>query len=187
MDLSQLSMQDLRALESGDLSKMSMPGLQALSSGSSEPAPVADAPSKMEKVARGMRDPIDGGAQLLTNMLPPGMVQAGNKLNNWLADKTGMVGRLPEGGVDQQVKSQEADFDSKSLIAPEPFKAPRASSAIFASPWIVCRDATSASSPVAPLKLPICVRNIRDDASGPAITLPVLMASLICSTDRSVA
>lgn len=60
--------------------------------------------SKMDKFAQGLRDQVDGGAQLLTQMLPDSVVQAGNAANNWLADKTGLVGKLPEGGVDQQVR-----------------------------------------------------------------------------------
>ena len=67
-------------------------------------------PTRAEKIGKGMRDPIDGAAQLLTNALPAGLVDAGNNLNNWLADKTGMVGRLPQGGVDAQVKQQEASY-----------------------------------------------------------------------------
>ena len=48
------------------------------------------------RVLRGMRDPIDAGAQMLTNALPAGVVNAGNRLNNWLAHKTGLVARLRE-------------------------------------------------------------------------------------------
>lgn len=69
-------------------------------------------PSRMDRVIKGVMDPINGGAQLLTNSLPSGVVSAGNNLNNWLADKTGLVGRLPEGGVDQQVKQQEAAYQA---------------------------------------------------------------------------
>lgn len=69
--------------------------------------------SRTDKVVQGLRDPIDGGAQLLTNMLPKGVVSAGNSLNNWLADKTGMVGRLPNGGVDQQVRQNEAAYQER--------------------------------------------------------------------------
>lgn len=85
------------------------------------PAPArAAAPlSRMEKFGRGLMDPISGGAQLLTNMLPEGLVNAGNKANNWLADKTGMVARLPAGGVDQQVREQEADYAARRKAAGE--------------------------------------------------------------------
>lgn len=74
--------------------------------------PTAQAPTltTTDKVLRGMRDPIDGGAQLLTHVLPDSVVNAGNKFNNWLADKTGLVGKLPEGGVDQQIKDSEAAY-----------------------------------------------------------------------------
>ena len=59
--------------------------------------------------------PYRGGAQLLTHMLPSGVVQAGNDLNNWLADKTGMVARLPAGGVDQQTKSARPPIRRNAL------------------------------------------------------------------------
>jgi len=74
--------------------------------------PTAQVPTltTTDKVLRGMRDPIDGGAQLLTHVLPDSVVNAGNKFNNWLADKTGLVGKLPEGGVDQQIKDSEAAY-----------------------------------------------------------------------------
>jgi hypothetical protein len=69
--------------------------------------------------AMGLADPIHGGAQLLTKMLPQGVVDAGNQLNNWLADKTGMVARLPEGGVDQQVREREAAYKAQRDAAGE--------------------------------------------------------------------
>jgi hypothetical protein len=65
-----------------------------------------------DRVLKGMRDPIDAGAQLLTNVLPGSIVQAGNQLNNWLADKTGLVGKLPTGGVDQQVREAEQQYQA---------------------------------------------------------------------------
>lgn len=64
---------------------------------------------------QGLKDPIDAGAQLLTNALPAGVVNAGNKVNNWLADKTGVVGRLPEGGVNQQVKETAEKFKTDGI------------------------------------------------------------------------
>ena len=45
-------------------------------------------------------------------MVMGALVQAGNAANNWLADKTGLVGRLPEGGVDQQVRESEAAYQA---------------------------------------------------------------------------
>lgn len=69
------------------------------------------------RVMRGMRDPVDAGAQMLTNLLPSGVVNAGNKLNNWIADNTGLLGRLPEGGVNQQIKQQEQEYqDARNAV-----------------------------------------------------------------------
>lgn len=74
--------------------------------------PVGTPLSRTDKVLTGVADPIHGGAQLLTNVLPDRVVKAGNDFNNWLADKTGLVARLPEGGVDQQVKEREAQYQA---------------------------------------------------------------------------
>lgn len=88
-----------------------------------EEAPVVEAPvapmSRLEKIGMGAADPIHGGAQLLTQMLPDGVVSAGNRFNNWLADKTGLVARLPEGGVDQQVREREAAYQQQRTAAGE--------------------------------------------------------------------
>ncbi len=75
--------------------------------------------TRTEKLIKGMRDPIDGGAQLLTNMLPNKLVNGVNKVNNWLADNTGMVGRLPEGGIDQQVRDSEQAYQAKRAASGE--------------------------------------------------------------------
>lgn len=75
--------------------------------------PTAKPMSRLEKVGQGAMDPINGGAQLLTHILPDSVVNAGNKLNNWLADKTGLVARIPEGGVDQMVRDQEAAYQAR--------------------------------------------------------------------------
>ena len=77
-----------------------------------EDAPAVATVSSASRIGRGLRDPIDGGAQLLTKLLPQSVVQAGNAANNWLADKTGLVGRLPAGGVDQQVREGETAYQA---------------------------------------------------------------------------
>lgn len=95
-----------------------------------EMLPEAAAPmSKAERFAQGLRDPLQGGAQLLTNILPSGVVSAGNKLNNWIADKTGLVGRLPEGGVDQQTRELEAEYKARN--AGQGFDAMRLAGNVF--------------------------------------------------------
>lgn len=83
------------------------------------PAPARQPMSRLEKLGRGAMDPINGGAQLLANLLPKGVVDAGNRANNWLADKTGLVARLPEGGIDQQVREAEADYAARRAAAGE--------------------------------------------------------------------
>lgn len=107
MDLSKLSTEDLLALQAGDLSRVSTQGLQALQT----KAPQASAG---ERFRAGLADPIHGGAQLLTKALPKGIVEVGNQINNWLADKTGLVARLPAGGVDEAVRTREADLAARS-------------------------------------------------------------------------
>ena len=84
--------------------------------------PVSDSPKKAEApsgIVRGMRDPLDGSAQLLTHLLPDSVVQAGNQLNNWLADKTGLVAKLPENGIDGLIRKQEADYQAQRTAAGE--------------------------------------------------------------------
>jgi hypothetical protein len=69
--------------------------------------------TKTDKLIKGAVDPIEGGAQLLTHLLPQGVVDAGNSFNNWLADKTGLVAKLPQGGLDQQIKQDEATYQAQ--------------------------------------------------------------------------
>lgn len=94
------------------------------------PKPKAPAVSRMEKLVMGITDPIHGGAQLLTHVLPQGVVDAGNKLNNWIADNTGLVAKVPERnltslvtgqptGVDALVAKREADYQAKRAAAGE--------------------------------------------------------------------
>lgn len=84
-----------------------------------DPPKAGEPVSRLEKVGMGVADPIHGGAQLLTKVLPDSVVSAGNKLNNWIADKTGLVPKLPEGGVDQQVRQREAEYQAKRAAAGE--------------------------------------------------------------------
>jgi hypothetical protein len=72
-------------------------------------APKASIP---ERIGMGMADPIHGGAQLLTKMLPKAVVDAGNSANNWLAEKTGLVAPVPAGGVDEMVQRREAQYNA---------------------------------------------------------------------------
>lgn len=63
--------------------------------------------STVQQVGRGMMDPLEGAAQMLSHVVPKPIEEGINSANNWLADKTGMVARLPEGGMDERVKKRE--------------------------------------------------------------------------------
>jgi len=69
--------------------------------------------SRTERFGMGLADSVQGGAQLLTKMLPQSVVSAGDRVNNWLADNAGLVARLPEGGVDQQTREREAAYNAR--------------------------------------------------------------------------
>lgn len=83
------------------------------------PKPKGPAPTRTEKLTRGLRDPLDGAAQLLYNLIPQGAQQAGNRLNNWLADNTGMVARVGDGGADQMVRESNKAYEDKRAAAGE--------------------------------------------------------------------
>lgn len=75
--------------------------------------------SRVDKVIKGALDPIQGGAQLLTHVLPDSVVNAGNNLNNWLAEKTGLVAKVPQGGVDQMVSDSEKAYQAQRAAGGE--------------------------------------------------------------------
>lgn len=50
----------------------------------------------LKGVGKGLRDPIDGLSQLVTHVLPSGVVNAGNRFNNWLVDQGAPLARLDE-------------------------------------------------------------------------------------------
>ena len=61
-------------------------------------------------VVQGGRDVIDAGAQMLSHAMPEGVTNQMNQWNNQLADSTGLVGRIPEGGIDEKIKQDEAAY-----------------------------------------------------------------------------
>lgn len=105
----------MRAHEAGDTQAATVLAqeVKRLRSMSAGAAPA----TAVDRIGMGMTDPIQGGAQLLTKMLPDSVVQAGNSLNNLIADKTGLVARLPEGGVDQQTQEREQAYQAQRAAA----------------------------------------------------------------------
>jgi hypothetical protein len=81
--------------------------------GNAQPQAKQEGVSTLEGIGKGIKDPIDAGAQILTHILPESVVNAGNQANNWLADKTGLVAKLPQGGVDQQIRQQEQEYQKR--------------------------------------------------------------------------
>ena len=106
MDLSKLSNEDLLALKGGDLSKVSNDGLKALA----QPKQAGFQGTTLGGIVQGLRDPLDAGAQMLSHALPDNVAQGINKANNWLADKTGLVAKLPDGGIDQSIQQNEQAY-----------------------------------------------------------------------------
>lgn len=106
-------------------------GLPTLAPAAVSPAPKQANPmSRTDKVLAGMADPIHGGAQLLTHVLPTSVVDAGNSVNNWLADKTGLFPKLQERnvsslvtggptGVDKLVADRESAYQASRKAAGE--------------------------------------------------------------------
>lgn len=75
--------------------------------------------TKTERFLKGVTDPIEGGAQLLTKILPQSIVNAGDSMQNWIADKTGLMNRLPAGGSDELFRKNEADYEARRKASGE--------------------------------------------------------------------
>lgn len=84
-----------------------------------EPVKPAGGISKTEKFLKGAMDPIDAGAQMLHNALPPDLVSSIDRINNYIADKTGLVGKVPEGGMNQLITDNEQEYQTKRAAAGE--------------------------------------------------------------------
>ena len=67
-----------------------------------------DKTTTLGEMGRGIMDPIEGGGQLLANVLPKPVTDTLDAANNFIADKTGLLRKLPEGGKNQQMQEREA-------------------------------------------------------------------------------
>lgn len=102
-----------------------------------------------EKVVKGMNDPLEGGAQLLYNILPPAIRSAGDRFNNWLAEKTGLVAPIPEGGFNSLVANNEKAYqDARTQAGESGIDGWRAAGNVVSPPNILV---ASAATKVAPL------------------------------------
>lgn len=67
---------------------------------------------KVEGFYKGAKDPIDALAQILSESVPENVRGDVNALQNWIADKTGLMEKLPEGGLSEQLRQQEAQYQA---------------------------------------------------------------------------
>lgn len=73
--------------------------------------------SRTARVGQGIIDPINGLAQMLYNALPSGFVKTMDAANNYVADKTGLLARVPEGGMNQFVAEREKAYQDQRKAA----------------------------------------------------------------------
>ena len=66
-----------------------------------------------EGVLRGINDPFTGLAQGFYNLMPQAVQSAGDKFNDFVADKTGVFPRIGQGGFNEAIKRDEADYQAR--------------------------------------------------------------------------
>lgn len=66
----------------------------------------------MGGLAQGAWDPIQGGAQMLSHITPDFIANPLNKLNNMVAEKTGLFNPVEGGNLDQMVQQGEQGYQS---------------------------------------------------------------------------
>jgi len=84
----------------------------------SQPQPPARASAPPSGFVKGLRDPLDASAQLLSKVLPDPLVSGVNWLHNKAA-QYGLGDPLPAGGIDQQIKQQEQAYQQSRAQAGE--------------------------------------------------------------------
>lgn len=67
---------------------------------------------KNKRIAKGLLDPVDQAALLLTQVLPDSLVKAGDSINNAMAGY-GLVGKLPNGGLEEKLNSDEKAYKAQ--------------------------------------------------------------------------
>lgn len=114
---------------------------------------------------------------MLTHLLPESVVNAGDRLNNWLAEKTGLVAKLPESGVDGLIQQQEQEYQGARKAAGED-----------GVDWSrlagnVLSPANAAVAAVAPIRTASVAGRVmegaRAGAAGAAMTLSITAAMIL--------
>lgn len=78
-----------------------------------EPTSKSSGVSVSESTLRGLYDPFTGAAQVLYNLLPRGVQRAGDRLNDFVADKTGLTPRIGADGFNSAIAQNEADYQQR--------------------------------------------------------------------------
>ena len=74
--------------------------------------------STVDRIMYGIFDPIDGITQLASKAIPDSISKPANKLNNWIADRSGgLIARMPEGGADQFSRDREKAYQARRAEA----------------------------------------------------------------------
>lgn len=79
--------------------------------------PLSPQVSTGESVKKGLLDPIEAGAQLLEKSVPESVRRGVNTFNNWLADKTGLVAKVGEKGLAEDIAQRERDYQERRAAA----------------------------------------------------------------------
>lgn len=77
------------------------------------PAPAKQGTFAGEGVLRGLYDPFTGLAQSAYNVLPKSVQKAGDRLNDFIADKTGLMPKIGPDGFNQAIAGNEADYQQR--------------------------------------------------------------------------
>lgn len=68
---------------------------------------------------RGLRDPLDAGAQMLEKVLPEGLVTGINRANDWLVDRGVPLERLGDAGLSGQLQRLDAAYNARRVAEGE--------------------------------------------------------------------
>ena len=73
-----------------------------------------DKTTTLGEIGRGVMDPIEGGGQLLSNVIPLRAQRYLDEFNNKLADYAGgLIRKLPEGGKNEQMRQREQEIQAE--------------------------------------------------------------------------
>lgn len=70
-----------------------------------------------EQMATGFMDPVEGGGQLISELMPESVRGTLDQFNNWMAKNSGgLIRELPPGGKSQQIREREHQIEEKRGI-----------------------------------------------------------------------